>query len=118
MKDLDEIYDLLKEYKYCKDQADFSCIFLGRSAGYYAYIKSSKAPICLLSLSFLTSAIHSIAAEVDDAREFVKAQRLRSAWVSAIVMLEGEREIAFVDPKHWTTAQGVIPSLTWPPREL
>lgn len=116
MRVLDEIYSLLKEYKYCRDQADFSRIFLGRSNGYYAYIKSSKAPICLLSLSFLATAIHSIASEVDDAREFVKAQRLRSAWVSALVMREGEREIAFVDPKHWATASGTIPALTWPPR--
>ena len=116
MRVLDEIYHLLKEYKYCKDQGDFSRTFLGRSESYYAYIKSSKAPICLVSLSLLASALHSVAADVDESREFVKRQRLRAAWSGAMVMLEGEREIAFVDPKHWTTAQGPIPSLTWPPK--
>ena len=101
---------------YIKDQATFSRDFLGRSEGYYVYIKSSRAPICLVSLSLLVAALHSITADVDESREFVKRQRLRSAWVSALVMLEGEREIAFVDPKNWTTAQGAIPALTWPPK--
>ena len=116
MRVLTEIYCLLKEYKYCNNQADFSRKFLKRSEGYYAYIKSSKAPICLVSLSLLAASIHSIVAEIDDTREFVKRQRLRSAWVSALMMLEGEKEIAFADPADWVTAQGSIPALTWPPK--
>jgi hypothetical protein len=116
MQVLTDIFKLLKEYNYVADQADFSRKFLGRSEGYYAYIKSSKAPICLVSLSLLAAALHSVAAEVDESREFVKRQRLRSAWVGALMMLEGEREIAFADPADWVTAQGVIPALTWPPR--
>ena len=116
MEVLTDIFKLLKEYKYVKDQADFSRAFLGRSEGYYGYIKSSGAPICLVSLSLLATALHSVAANVDESREFVKRQRLRSAWVAALVMLDGEREIAFADPADWVTAKGAIPALTWPPK--
>ena len=116
MEVLDEIYGLLKEYDYCKTQADFSTKFLKRSEGYYAYIKSSQAPICLVSLCLLATLLHSIASEVNPSREFVKRQRLRSAWCAAMVMLEGEKEIAFADPADWVTAQGAIPALTWPPK--
>ena len=83
MEQLSEIYVLLKEYGYCKDQGEFSRKFLKRSEGYYAYIKSSKAPICLVSLALLTVSLHSIASEINPSRDFVKRQRLRSAWCAA-----------------------------------
>jgi hypothetical protein len=114
MSNLEEIYDTLKDLKYCEDQADFSVRWLGRSEGYYAYLKSSGAPPCLVSLSMLVALIFSIIPTVDESARYVERRRLRAAWVSAGVMLEGERDIAFAR-KQASKPDKDLPPFDWKP---
>lgn len=113
MRVLQEIYETLKDLGYCKDQEDFSSRWLGRSPGYFAYLKSSKAPPCLVSLKALVALLFSVIPSVDESSRYVERRRLRAAWVSAGVMFDGEREIAFAKQEDWITAVGPIPALNW-----
>lgn len=109
-----EIFETLKELGFCKDQRDFSVDWLGRSEGYLAYLKASGARPNLASLGMLVGLIHAVVPPASDSRNYVSRRRLRGAWVAALTMLNGEREIQLVPRRFWVTAVGPNPATSLP----
>lgn len=103
MDTLTEIFTTLRDYGHCADQQDFSRNWLGRSASYYAHLRSSGQRCSLASLGMLTGLLREIVAVRRDA-DVDEQRRLGAAWIAAKVMYRGEWELLHVRPEHRTTA--------------
>ena len=103
MDTLSEIYTTLQDYGYCTDQQDFSRSWLGRSASYYAHLRSSGQRCSLASIGMLVGRLREIVAvRGDDRRD--EQRRLSAAWIAAKVMFQGEWELLYVCPRDRVTA--------------
>jgi hypothetical protein len=89
---LDEIYTTLKDHGFCADQQDFSREWLGRSEGYYAYLRSSGARPSTTSLALLAARIFGVVPRVSVSPLLLSSGPLRSAWVAATTLWQGERK--------------------------
>ena len=98
MSSLQEIYEALRDLDYCENQQDFSRRWLGRSEGYFAYLKSAKARPNTSSLGMLAAQIFAIIPAVDESSRYIERRRLRSAWVAAMTIWMGEGELQFGRP--------------------
>lgn len=90
MNTLDEIYTTLRAEGLCIDQQDFSVRWLGRSGGYYAYLRSSGARPSPTSCGMLAARIFAIVPRTSASPLFLASGPLRSAWVAASTMWQGE----------------------------
>lgn len=104
MNEIEDIYDTLTELGFCKSQAEYSRDFLGRSGGYFAYLKSSKAPVALSAIGMLIGRLEAIKPTLDDSRWFQERRRISGAIIAARVMYAGEYELRFVPPWARVTA--------------
>ena len=104
MNELQEIYETLVDLGFCKSQAEYSRHWLGRSGGYFAYTKSSKAPVALSAIGMLIGRLESISPTLDDSRWHQERRRIRAALIAAKVMFQGEFELRFVPPWARVTA--------------
>lgn len=91
MRDLSDIFDLLCEYSLCSNQTEFSRDWLGRSNGYYAYLRSTGAEASSASLGMLcariTNVLYRTAGKIDEADR----KRLLKASVTAGIMMLKEK---------------------------
>ena len=104
MHELHEIYETLNDLKFCASQADFSRQWLGKSEGYYAYLKASSEAPALSSIGMLIGRLQSICPTVNDSRYWEERRRLRSAIVKAKTMWQGEFELTYLPPWSRVTA--------------
>ena len=93
MNELGDIYEHLHDLGFCPTQSEFSREWLGRSEGYFAYLKSSNAPVCLSAVGMLIGRIRSICPTTDDSRLFEERTRLRMALNMARTLFVGEWEL-------------------------
>lgn len=88
MRDLSDIFDLLCEFDLCSNQTEFSRDWLGRSNGYYAYLRSTGADVSSASLGMLSARISNVlyrsAGKIDAAD---RKQLLKAAVTAGIMML-------------------------------
>lgn len=126
MDKLDEIFVTLRAFGHCADQQDFSRSWLGRSASYYAHLRSTRKPCSLASLGMLAGLIretqnaaaarsanqsggddhqrhHCGDDQPDDARS-EEWRRLGAAWIAAETMFRGEWELMHARPSERVTA--------------
>ena len=96
MNELDEIYEVLSDLGICETQAEFSTVWLGKTAGYYAYLKSSGSSPCLSAIGMLIGRLQSICPTTDDSRYWEERRRIRHAICAAKTMWLGEFELANV----------------------
>lgn len=96
MRELEEIYDTLEELDLCKSHREFSSVWLGKSSGYFAYLKSTGTCPALSAVGTLIGRLHSICPSSDDSRYWVERRRIRQAIIQAKVMWVGEYELAYV----------------------
>lgn len=104
METLIEIFEMLRSLNRCRDQREFSVTWLGRSKGYFAYLRSTGARPSLTSLALLSTRLREVAPPASDDRYLVERRRMLSAAIAADVMREGLREIEFVPRGFWCTA--------------
>lgn len=104
MNEIQEIYETLRALGFCKSQAEYSRDWLGRSEGYFAYLKSSKAPVALSAIGMLIGRLEAIKPTLDDSRWYQERRRISGAIIAAKVMYEGEYELRFVPPWARVTA--------------
>jgi hypothetical protein len=113
MDTLTEIFTTLRDYGYCMDQQDFSRNWLGRSASYYAHLRSSGQRCSLASIGMLVGRLRELIAvrgqddrggeqRPDDGGD--EQRRLGAAWIAAKVMYLGEWELLHVRPRDRITA--------------
>ena len=91
MRDLSDIFDLLCEYDLCSNQSEFSRDWLGRSNGYYAYLRSTGAEPSPASLGMLSARILNVSLRVAGKMAEADRQRLLKAAVTAAIMMLPER---------------------------
>lgn len=96
MNELQDIYDMLLELGACQSQAEYSEDWLGRSKGYFAYLKSSKASPALSAIGMLIGRLEAICPTVDDSRWWEERRQIRCAIIAATVMFAGEFELRYV----------------------
>ena len=96
MNELQETYDLLVELGACHTQAEYSRDWLGRSDGYFAYLKSTGDRPSLSAIGMLIGRLEAISPTVDDSRWWQERRQIRSAIIAAKVMFAGEFELRFV----------------------
>ena len=90
---LQEIYEILSSIGICRSQREFSRDFLGKSSGYYAQITSTGASPALSAVGTLVGVLHALV--TNDAgmpADHAACRQIRSAWIAARVMLDGERQ--------------------------
>ncbi|WP_424022170.1 DUF6626 family protein [Polymorphobacter arshaanensis] len=58
--DLNDIYNELHCRGLCKNQIDFSINWLGRSSGYFAWMRSTQVKCCNVSLQLLAERLQKI----------------------------------------------------------
>ena len=104
MNEIQEIYDTLTDLGFCKSQAEYSRDWLGRSDAYFAYLKSSRAPVALSAIGMLIGRLEAIKPTLDDSRWYLERRRICGAIIAAKVMYEGEFELRFVPPWARVTA--------------
>lgn len=104
MNELQEIYDTLRDLGFCHSQAEYSQHWLGRSAGYFGYLKASKAPVALSAIGMLIGRLEAIKPTLDDSRWYQERRRICGAIIAAKVMYQGEFELRFVPPWARVTA--------------
>lgn len=104
MNEIEEIYETLHDLGLCKSQAEYSRDWLGRSKGYFAYLKSTKAPVALSVIGMLIGRLEAVCPTVDDSRWYQERRRIRGALIAAQVMSAGEFELRFVPPWFRVTA--------------
>lgn len=104
MHELHEIYQTLKDLNFCASQADFSKNWLGKSGGYYAYLKASNEAPQLSCVGMLIGRLQSICPTGNDSRYWEERRQLRSAIVAAKTMWLGELELTYMPPWLRTTA--------------
>ena len=104
MSNLQEIYEILRDLDYCDHQREFSRRWLGKSEGYFAYLKSTGARPSTSSLGMLAAQIFAIIPSAEQSSRYVERRRLRSAWVSAMTIWMGEGELQFGKPWERVTA--------------
>ena len=105
MKTLIEIYELLQALNRCRSQHEFSVKWLGRSKGYFAYLRSSASKPSPTSLLLLSARIREAAPAADDERYFVERRKMLSAAVAVDVWREAILETGFVPREYWCTAR-------------
>ena len=93
MNELNEIYDHLKGLSLCATQDEFSRDWLGRSDGYFAYLKSSGEPICLSAVGMLIGRLRSVCPTCDESSLFEERARIRLALKMAKTLYYGEWEL-------------------------
>jgi len=101
MDTLRNVYNLLLELGFVKSQREFSRDFLGKSAGYFSQIATTGALPSLCALGTLAGVLYAIV--VDEAgrpADYVARRKLRSAWVEAAVILDGERKRRRYPPRR------------------
>ena len=104
MDEIQDIYDTLTDLGFCKSQAEYSREWLGRSAGYFAYLKSTNAPVALSAIGMLIGRLEAIKPTLDDSRWYLERRRICGAIIAAKVMWAGEYELRFVPPWARVTA--------------
>lgn len=113
MDTLTEIFETLRDLRYCADQQDFSRNWLGRSASYYAHLRSSGQRCSLASIGMLVGRLRElVAVRGHDDRDREQRpdgggdeqRRLGAAWIAAKVMYQGEWELLHVRPRDRVTA--------------
>ncbi len=104
MRQLFEIYDDLRSYGMCRNQADFSRDWLGRSECYLSYLRSTGAKPSLASLGFLAKKLKEEVEYVKAAEERVFYRKLRAVYVSAQTLFNASYEMKYVPPYYWVTA--------------
>lgn len=104
MNQLEDIYHELRDLGVCSTQAQFSTDWLGRSSGYYAYVKSSGEAPDLASIGMLIGRLKEVAPTCDDSRYWDERRRIRTAIIAAKVMHQGEWELRHVPPWYRVTA--------------
>jgi hypothetical protein len=89
---LKEIYEILNGLGICRTQREFSRDFLGKSAGYYSQITSTGASPALAAVGTLVGVLHALVTnEASRPADYAARRQIRSAWIAAAVMLDGER---------------------------
>lgn len=93
MNELTDIYEHLKGLGLCATQDDFSRDWLGRSDGYFAYLKSSGEPICLSAVGMLIGRLKCVCPTGDESSLFEERARIRLAMKMAKTLYYGEWEL-------------------------
>lgn len=93
MNELTDIYDHLKGLGLCSSQDEFSRDWLGRSDGYFAYLRSSGEPICLSAVGMLIGRLKSVCPTTDESRLFEERFRIRLCLNMARTLYAGEWEL-------------------------
>lgn len=104
MKQLFEIYDDVRDYGMCRNQADFSRNWLGRSECYLSYLRSSGAKPSLASVGFLAKQLKEESECAKAADETVFYRKIRSTYVSAQTLFNALYELKYVPPFYRITA--------------
>jgi hypothetical protein len=91
MRDLARIFELLCEFNLCSNQTEFSRDWLGRSKGYYAYLRCTGAKPSSASLGMLSARILNISLRVAGKMAEADRKRLLKAAVTAAIMMMQER---------------------------
>jgi uncharacterized protein (DUF2236 family) len=90
---LKEIYENLNNLGICRTQREFSRDFLGKSSGYYAQITSTGASPALAAIGTLVGVLHALVTNnAGRPADYAARRQIRSAWIAAAVMLDGERQ--------------------------
>lgn len=104
MHKLFEIYEALKEEGFCANQAEFSTFWLGRSAHYMSQIKGRADKASLTSLNLLASRLEVAVFVAGALATGATYRRLRTAFVSARSMCDGEYELRHLPNWYRVTA--------------
>lgn len=113
MDTLREIFTTLRDYGYCTDQQDFSRNWLGRSASYYAHLRSSGQRCSSASIGMLVGRLRetiAVRGQADGSGaqhpdELGDEQRhLSAAWTAAKVMYQRQGELSHVRTRNRVTA--------------
>lgn len=91
MHELTDIYDLLVEYGLCHNQTEFSRDWLGRSDGYFAYIRCTRSQPSAASLGMLSARISNVLYSLGRTAPEVKRKRLLKSGMAAALMMFRER---------------------------
>lgn len=91
MRDLARIFELLCEFDLCSNQTEFSRDWLGRSKGYYAYLRCTGAEPNPASLGMLSARILNVSMRVAGKMSEADRKRLLKAAVTAALMMLSER---------------------------
>ncbi len=91
MRDLAQIFKLLCEFDLCSNQTEFSRDWLGRSKGYYAYLRCTGAEPSPASLGMLSARILNASLRVGGKMAEADRKRLWKAAVAAAIMMLPER---------------------------
>ena len=84
---------MLEEIGLCKSQREFSTDFLGKSGGYLSQITNTGAIPAISAVGMLVGILHAIVVQGESMPDlWVERRKLRSAWVTASVVLERERQ--------------------------
>lgn len=103
MDKLFEIYDDVRGFGMCRNQADFSRDWLGRSDCYLSYVRSSGAKPSLASIGFLAQKLKAEAECAKAADELVFYRKIRSTCVSAQTLYNALYELKYVPPFYRVT---------------
>ena len=96
MTALQEIYDTLRELNLCGSQSEFSIDWLGRSGGYFAYLKTTGSPPDLSAIGMLIGRLEAILKGSEDGECSPHRRRIKSAIIAAKTMYRGEWELKHV----------------------
>lgn len=96
MSYLTEIFEVLRAEGFCETQAEFSEVWLGRSQHYLAQIKHDPSRLSLTSLRLLATRLELTWLLAIKAAPYETQRKLRSAFVSARTMCDGEFELRHV----------------------
>jgi hypothetical protein len=91
MHELTDIYDLLRSHNLCANQTEFSRDWLGRSDGYFAYLRSSHAEASSSSLGMLSARISNVLFRTPGQIDEADRKCLLKAAVAAGLMMFRER---------------------------
>ena len=104
MNELNDIFETLRGLGLCRNQAEFSSDWLGRSPGYLAYLKSTGARPDMASIGLVIARLKDICPTCNDSRYWNERHQIRSAICAAKTMWLGEFELAHVPPWSRVTA--------------
>ena len=93
MTELDDILTILRDLGVCRTQEEYSTLWLGRSPGYFAYLKSANEPPTLSAIGMLIGRLQSIQPDQNASSCWLERARIRTAITMAKTMWAGEWEL-------------------------